>query len=174
MAFLDEPFDASNVDTSAQSYEVVPPGKYNAHIIFSERRVNKSGNGEHFLLELEILNGPQVGRRLYERLNIKNPNPEVVAIARRTLATICKAVGKLQVNDSEELHNIPLVVDVRVRPPKDGYGESNSVRFLAPNTDGQQPQEGGSASVASAAKPTQVPTPSAPAANTGLPWKRSA
>jgi len=44
-------------------------------------------------------------------------------------------VGKLQVQDSEDLHLIPFAADVRVKQPKPdekdiGYGPKNTARYL--------------------------------------------
>lgn len=36
----------------------------------------------------------------------------------------------MQVDDAEPLHPIPLPVEVKVRPPKNGYDASNSIRYL--------------------------------------------
>ena len=94
-----------------------------------------------------------------------------VQIAQRTLSSICRAVGKLQVSNSEQLHLIPLIADVRVRPPKGMYGESNSIRYL--------PRVGQAANAPTfntgPANPIAPPAvaPATPAAN-GLPWKRQA
>ncbi len=74
-----------------------------------------------------------------------NANPDTVQIAQRTLSSICRAVGKMQVSNSEQLHLIPLIADVRVRPPKGQYGESNSIRYLpvsAPTAPTGGPRDG--------------------------------
>ncbi|MFU8779278.1 MAG: PHP domain-containing protein, partial [Roseovarius sp.] len=44
-----------------------------------------------------------------------------VEIAQRTLSAICHATDKMQVNDSEELHLIPMAIQVKIKPPKNGY-----------------------------------------------------
>lgn len=162
MASFGHTFDASAVEPFA-AYEVLPPGKYLAQIVNSEMRVTKDGNGQYLYLEIDVLEGPYAGRKLFDRLNLVHMNPEVSELAKRTLSAICRAVGKLQVSDSDQLHLIAFIADVRVRPPKGQYGESNSIRYLP-----RAPQSG----VAPA--PTAAPAPapaSAPAAG-GLPWKR--
>jgi hypothetical protein len=87
----------------------------------------------------------------------------------------------MQVKDSEQLHLIPLIADVRVRPPKGQYGESNSIRYLprnaaaAPTPATRTPA--GYAAPASAPATTATPQPARPAAPAapaagGLPWQR--
>jgi hypothetical protein len=176
MASFGQTFDASAVEPS-NGYDVLPPGKYLGHIVTSELRVTKDGAGQYLYLELDILEGQYAGRKLFDRLNLINANPDAVQIAQKTLSSICRAVGKLQVSNSEQLHLIPMILDVRVRPPKGAYGESNSVRYLARgNSSGVV--AGGSAAVTGpsvpvAAQPIAAASTASPAAN-GLPWKRQA
>ena len=167
MASFGHTFDASTIEP-ASSYEVLPPGKYLAQIVASEMRVTKDGNGQYLYLEVHILEGQYAGRKLFDRLNLINPNPDAVQIAQRTLSSICRAVGKMQVSNSEQLHLIPLIADVRVRPPKGMFGESNSIRYL-PRSGAVAPAP---AAVVPVAQPVTV-APVVPAAN-GLPWKRQA
>ena len=70
------------------------------------------------------------GRKLFDRLNLVNASAQTVEIAQRTLSAICHATGRMQVQDSQELHLIPMIADVTIRPPKNGYGESNKVHYL--------------------------------------------
>lgn len=171
MASFGHTFDASQVEPNTP-YEVFPPGKYLVQIVASEMRPTKDGMGQYLFLELDILEGLYAGRKLFDRLNLVNPSQEAVQIAQRTLSAICRAAGKLQVNDSEQLHLIPLIADVRVRPPKCEYGESNSIRYLPRN--GTSPAAT-PAPTGSAPRPAPVPPaprPAATAAANGLPWKR--
>lgn len=164
MASFGQTFDASAVEPLG-NYEVLPPGKYVAQIIASEMRPTKDGAGQYLYLEIDILEGAARGRRLFDRLNLINGNPEAVLIAQRTLSSICRAVGKLQVSNSEQLHLLPLVADVKVRPPKGQYGESNSIRYLP------------CSAVAAPHAPAAVAAPRAmapaPAAANPMPWKRT-
>lgn len=157
MASFGHTFDATTVDPLA-TYEVLPPGKYLAQITSSEMRVTKDGQGQYLYLEIDVLEGPCTGRKLFDRLNLVHANPEVVEIARRTLSSICRATGKLQVSDSTQLHLAPFIADVRVKPPKGEYGESNSLRYLS-----RTPQP--AFAPAAAPQPQSAPTG-------GLPWKR--
>ena len=162
MASFGQTFDASTVEPLG-NYEVLPPGKYVAQIIASEMRPTKDGMGQYLYLEIDILEGAARGRRLFDRLNLINGNSEAVQIAQRTLSSICHAVGKLQVSNSEQLHLIPLVADVKVRPPKGQYGESNSIRYL-PCSGAATPQ-----------MPAAVVAPrvAAQAQANAMPWKRT-
>ncbi len=167
MANLGTTFDATGVEPT-KPFEVLPPGKYVVQIVNSEMRVTKDGTGQYLWLELDVLEGAMKGRKLFDRLNLVNANPQTMEIAQRTLSAICHATGRLQVQDSDELHLIPLMVDVQVQPPKNGYGETNKVRYLAierPQPAQQPARPGPAARAQSAAPATQFAS---------APWKRQA
>lgn len=124
-------FDATQVQPN-EPFEVIPAGKYKVQIVASEMRPTKDGNGSYLWLELDILEGECQGRKLWDRLNLSNPNQQAVEIAQRTLSAICHATGKVKVQDSEELHFIPMIATVRVRPAGNGYDASNEIRGYAP------------------------------------------
>jgi hypothetical protein len=128
-------FDPEAVDLSTP----IPDGEYTAMITASEMRQTRSGNGAYLELTVEIQDGPHAGRRIYDRLNLENPNSQAVSIARRTLAQICHAVGVLQLQDTEQLHNRPFVAIVRTEPGRDGYGPRNIVRGYK-KAPGAQPE----------------------------------
>ena len=134
--------------------ELFPVGKYVAQIVSSEMRPTKDGGGQYLWLELDVLEGPLAGRKIFDRLNLVNASAQTVEIAQRTLSAICHATGRLQVQDSADLHLIPMIADVTVKPPKNGYGESNKVVYL--------PLERGG--VAAQPRPVAAAAPSGPAA----------
>ena len=129
MARLGETFDATTVEPN-KPLEALPPGRYVVQIVNSEMRPTKDGMGQLLWLELDVLEGEYAGRKLFDRLNLINNNPTTVEIAQRTLSAICHAVGKMQVDDSEQLHLIPLIADVKVQPPKNGYDAQNTLRYM--------------------------------------------
>lgn len=86
-------------------YGPIPEGTYKALIVGSEMKENNAKTGQYLELEIDITEGQFQGRKLYERLNLVNPNEVAVSIAQRTLGSICLAVGiKDTIQDSNELH----------------------------------------------------------------------
>ena len=79
MAIFAQTFDANTVEPS--NFDVFPAGKYLAQIVSSEMRPTKDGRGQYLFLELDILEGPFAGRKLFDRLNLVNDNPDTVDIA---------------------------------------------------------------------------------------------
>ena len=176
MADLGATFDATTVDPAA-GFELFPVGKYVVQIVGSEMRPTKDGGGQYLWLELDVLEGPLAGRKLFDRLNLVNASAQTVEIAQRTLSAICHATGRLQVQDSADLHLIPMIADVTVKPPKNGYGESNKVIYLPLERGGvaAQPRTGAAAAPSRPAPSPPSRSAATPAAGfASAPWKRSA
>lgn len=154
----------------AKDFEPIAPGWYAAQIVQSEIRDTKAGNGQYLYLELELLetHHPELkGRRLFDRLNIWNPNPKAVEIAQRTLSAICHAVGIPTMGDSEEAHHIPMAVKVRIRGAQGDYGPSNEIAQYDPISE----HFGAAVSKPATAQPAASAPPAAQPAATP-PWKR--
>lgn len=152
MAQLPQSFDASQVSTESQ-FAALPNGDYPVTITDSEMKDTKDGTGQYLQLTLEVIDGPYKGRKLWDRLNLVNSNATAVEIAQRSLSQICHAVGELNLTDSAQLHNKPLVAKAVYRPASNGYDESNDIKeYKAYSSGGQQQQA--------------APAP-APAANAG-------
>jgi hypothetical protein len=172
MAQLGQHFDANSVEPAAPR-EVIPGGKYLSQIVASEMRPTAKG-GQLLWLELEVLDGPYVRRRLWDQLNLVNSNQQAVEIAQRTLSAICHAVGVLSVSDSEQLHFKPMIAIVKVRPAQGEYAARNEVGgYEAAN--GQRPAaHSGAAPPAGAARPAQTTQAAQPAAApAAAPWRRN-
>jgi hypothetical protein len=166
MARLDETFDATAVEPN-KPLEPLPPGRYVVQIVGSEMRPTKDGMGRLLWLELDVLEGAYAGRKLFDRLNLVNANPTTVEIAQRTLSAICHATGRMQVEDSEQLHLIPMIADVKVQPPKNGYDAQNTLRYLPLDSQPARP-------AAPAVRSAALVTSAAPVTKTGTaPWRRS-
>lgn len=120
-------FNASTVEPSTPM-DVLPPGKYLCMAIASELKATKSGGGEYLQITFEVLDGSAKGRKIFERLNIRNSNKTAEDIAQRALSALCHAVGVIELEDSEQLHNIPVTLEVSVDPAKGEYSATNRVK----------------------------------------------
>lgn len=148
-------FDANQVDPNV-AYEPLPAGWYKAVITTSEEKPTKDQTGSYLQLGIEVIEGPMQGRKLTDRLNLNNPNATASEIAYRTLSAICHAVGVMTPRSSQDLHDKPLMVKVKVKPSDGQYSASNEVAgYEAPGK--AQAQEAGPAASSGAATP---------------PWKR--
>lgn len=108
-------------------FSPVPPGDYVVILIEDEKKMTKAGTGHYLNLRFEILEGEYKGRNLFVILNLWNPSEEAVQIARRELATICKAVGVPRPENTAQLHNIPMVAVVKTEK-NPGYADKNVIK----------------------------------------------
>ena len=127
MANLGQTFNADQHEPLG-SFEPIPAGEYIAAIVSSEFKITRDGAGRYLELKYEIIDGQYKGRNLWSRLNLENANPKAVEIAQRELGTICRAVSRIHISDSVELHNIPLKIKVAISPPRGDYGPSNEIK----------------------------------------------
>lgn len=114
------------------NFEPIPNGEYNVAIIGVQRCASKTNATNSYLeLKLQVIDGEFKGRQVFDRLNIWNSNQTAARIAARTLADICLAIGKPQINDSSELLNQLLAAKIVVKV-QDGYDPKNEVNgYLA-------------------------------------------
>ena len=120
-------FDANTVEPN-DSFDPLPNGDYLCIITASEMKPTKAGDGAYLEVELQVLDGPHQGRKLWDRLNLNNANETAVRIARGALSSICRAVGVPQPNDSCELHDLPLLVKVACKKRDDTDEMTNVVK----------------------------------------------
>lgn len=165
-----------NEDAPANGFEPIEAGDYLAQIIESNVGPTKAGDGTILTLTWEIMEGPLTHRRIWDRLNISNPNPQAQAIAQRALAQICDAVGLPGVSDSEELHFKPVRLKVGIQVDKTGnYGPKNQVSKYT-SASGAPPAQKSApgAQAQSQARPAQQVAPAQRAAGQTRPWGQRA
>ena len=104
-------FNAAEVDTTSR--DAIPSGSYEAVVTDSEMRATKNGLGMGINLTFEIVSeGPAKGRKVFVWINYEHPKVEAQRIGREELASLCKAVGVTDLNDTVQLHNLPLLITV--------------------------------------------------------------
>ncbi len=171
-------FDARQVAPAA-ALDPIPSGWYNAQIVGSEMKPTSAGDGAFLAMELQVLDGPYAGRKVFDRLNLQNKNPVAVEIAYKQLSAICHAVNVIQVQDSQQLHGRPLQVKVSLRPASTGddgkqYDANNEVKGYRAMENGGAVAPAGApqgGAPAWAGQPQQAaPQPPAPTAGPTPPW----
>ena len=147
-------FDATAIDTSSR--DAITPGTYEALIVESELRPCRSGLGKGINLTFEIVSGPAKGRKVWDWINFIHPKQDVQRIGQEQLARICNAVGVAKLDDTEQLHNIPLMITVAL--DKDDQTRNVIRKYAAKPRVGQ---------------PSAATETAAPASATGsAPWAR--
>jgi len=150
-------FNALEIEP-ATSYEPLPADWYKVVITDTEEKPTKAMTGSYLQLTIEVIDGQHAGRKVFDRLNLKNPNSVAVEIAQRSLSSICRSIGVNNPKDSMELRDKPLMVKLAVKPADGQYSASNDIKEYAAT--------GGA---------TASPAPAAAAAPGGTatpPWKR--
>ena len=92
----------------------------------------KAGTGSYLTCQLVVLEGENKGRYIFNLLNLDNPNPVAVEIAQKELATICEACGIDEIEDSTELHGIPMAIRVVIKEGSGGYPPKNEIKMYKP------------------------------------------
>lgn len=167
MANLGDTFDPSTI--SASSYDPLPIGEYRAEIIASEVKPTKNGLGQYLQIEMQILDSEYASRHVWDRLNLWNQNSTTVEIAQRTLKQICDAIGSGPITDSEELHQRPFTLKVRMTQNKQTGEMQNAFNYKAEAGDVQPARP-----AATTARPASPPQAQAAAPRpAGKPWERA-
>jgi hypothetical protein len=110
-------FDARTVEPSV-GFDPVPAGWYQVMMDESGPMTPAKSNPQNSFLPLRftIVDGQYKGKKLFTNLNIVNSNAQAQEIAYRDLSAIAHACGQLQLETSEQLHNIPLWVKAKIKP----------------------------------------------------------
>jgi hypothetical protein len=165
MAEFNEDFNANEVPEDDRSFEPLAAGDYTMQVIDSDIKPTKTG-GQQLVLTIEVIEGAMSGRRVWDRLNIQNQNPDAQRIAQRSLADLCLAVGIASLRNSEDLHFKPFVGKVTIKQDKTGqYGPQNQVRY---KPRGGQPPAAAQRSTAPATQPSARPP-----ASGAKPWQKT-
>lgn len=175
-------FDSTNV-TPDTGIDPIPAGDYTCMIIDSDMKPTKNGQGQYLELIMQVIDGPYANRLLWDRITLVHPNNKTVEIAQRQLSAICHAVGVIQVQDSAQLHNRPIIVRVKFVQDQ-RYGDKNEVGSYKAIAGQQQSSPAQPAYQPPAQAPAQQwpaqgqPAPTQPApvhqapAQQGMPWQQ--
>ena len=154
MAQLIQAFNAQQYDPT-QGGGSLPVGRHPVIIESSEVKANKANDGGYLQLNLKLIDGPQMGTTGAYRLNLYHSNPQTAEIAHRQLSAICHVIGVFNVQDSQQLHNIPFIAEVGLQKGEEaaqkGYTEVKKVFDI----NGNEPGKAGQG--APAAQPQQQP-----------------
>ena len=129
MAILPDVFNSND----HKGFEPVPAGWYEAVISKSEIKKAKSGNN-YLALTFKIEGGEHDKRLVFNNLNMWHPNKQAAEIAQREFAAICSACGVEAVEDTMDLHNIPIGVMLTIEE-QPGWPPSNRIKRVSSIND---------------------------------------
>ncbi len=122
-----------------EDYDVLPPGKYPSLIETAEIKSTKAHTGHYIEIRMSVLDGPFKNRKIFDRINIDNPNAQCVEIGMRSLAALGLALGLQAIGDTAQLLNGIVVPHVKV---KDGQNEVRTYSSMAKFQADSQAQAG--------------------------------
>jgi len=156
-------FNALEVEPST-TFQPLPADWYKCVITETEERVTSKGDGSFLLLSIEVIDGDYSGRKVFDRLNLKNPNSTAVEIAQRSLSSICRAISVNSPKDSSELCDKPMMVKLAVKAASGDYEASNDVKgYEAVNSEASaQPAPSGASSNGGSTPPWKTKKDEAP------------
>ncbi|SKA20163.1 DUF669 domain-containing protein [Consotaella salsifontis] len=133
MANLGRKFDASEHDTDSHGqYDELPDGIYELEIEASEVKENSKGNGTILKTTAVVLRPEEFkDRKFFDTFNLEHSNPQAQEIGQRQFAQLCRAIGVVEVEDSEELHFRSYVVKIGLGKPSKEKDESGNPRYPA-------------------------------------------
>jgi len=183
--FLGGAFDTYSVEPQ-QDFAAIPPGKYPVLIEKAEVKETKSHTGHYVEITMAVLDGPFKNRKVFDRINIQNPNAQCVEIGLRCLAALGQAIGLTHIADTSQLVNQVCIAHVKVKDEQNEvrtYSSAQAPQAAANNV--VQPAQAAftqyvAPPVSAPALPTPAPTAQAqqyvapPASTAGVkpPWAR--
>ena len=112
----------------ADRYGPVPEGDYRMIVEATDIKQNKAGNGSYLEAILVVIEGEYKGRKVWSRMTITHDTSEkAVAFGKRMVGDLSLACGKRSIQDTQELHGIPIKVALKISKQA-GYDPSNEVR----------------------------------------------
>lgn len=99
-------FDAANQpEPEKKVLEPMPPGCPGNCMITPEPmfKQTKAQTGYYLQIEMIVLDGQYAGRKLWDRLNVSNPNPMAEQISKSQLKKLCLACGIQNLQSKSEL-----------------------------------------------------------------------
>lgn len=175
MAQLQHEFNVNDVG-ERKGFDPIPAGVYSALILENEIKPTKN-DGEMLVYTLEVQEGQYQGRKLYERLNIKNNSSDAQKIAYETLGEMVRACGLEKIRDTDELNGRRVSVTVKVAPARPyvkdgaqhpGMPQNEITKYLPLGVAHATAQTSESAPVSQVANAPAV----ASSASSLPPWKR--
>jgi hypothetical protein len=151
-------FDATAVDTTQRTeFDNLPDGIYRLEVTKSEVKPTNKGDGTYLSLVYSVVEPEQYkGRLVFGIIMLEHPNSSTQEIGQKSLASLCRAVGLAEIEDSDALHFISFIAKIGLSKPSkdknaDGtpvYGPKNEIkRFFFEDSD-DMPEIGVTAPVA--------------------------
>lgn len=118
MVALPQPVDVEKQAGQGGNAVLIPQGQYQAVVVASEMKDTKTG-GQMIVFTIVVTQGEYANTEFKEYCNVINNNSQTVEIAYQTIANMGKATGLANIQDSSDLHNKALMIEIKTKPAKD-------------------------------------------------------
>lgn len=163
-------FDATTVAPDQGAGICFPLGDYPVEITKAEPVPTKNNpNVNMLVLTLTCLDGPMKGQNQLYRFNIAHENETTRRIAYSQLSAICHVIGRLQIQDTNQLVGGRFIATIGPQDSDPKYSEVKKVKDM----QGNEPGRSAAPSTPPAQPPASAPFPSAtaaPATPAAAPW----
>ena len=114
-------------------FTVLKSGWYPAELVKSTLKDTRNKDGKYLEFQFKIIEDANdeksEGRFVFANLNIVNKNETAVKIAHSDLKAICESVGfEGDLEDTVDLHNIPLMINVKLKPETPDWPAKNEIK----------------------------------------------
>ena len=120
-------------ETEDMEFKPLKAGWYPAELVKSELKTTKDKKGKYLSFQFKVTEDANdessEGCFVFTNLNIVNANETAVKIAHSDLKAICEAVGhEGELEDTVDLHNIPLMIKVSYKPETPDWPAKNEIK----------------------------------------------
>jgi hypothetical protein len=152
-------FNSADVEPQ-QSFDVLPAGNYTLEVVNAEVRDTKAGDGKYLWIEHDVIDPVEFAKRkVWGNVTLRNPNAQAEQIGAAQLSGLCRAAGIGELEDTDQLIGKVVRAKVAIKPAKDGYEASNTIKAYES---------------ANASAPKAAPAAAKPAAKPAAPWAKKA
>jgi len=111
-------FDTGSMEPP-KDFELLPPGWYGAYVEETELKPTKKNDGWFLAVTFNIVSPEEFsGRKVFENMNLQNPNPKAVEIGQRALCGLGQAVGIPACPDTDLLLNKMMEMKIAIKTGK--------------------------------------------------------
>jgi hypothetical protein len=141
MAQLGTKFNAQEHDTEQRDYENLPEGIYKLEVTEADVAATKKGDGTLLKLRYGVIEPEEYkGRLIFGNITLENPNAQAQEIGQKQLASLCRAIGLSEIEDSDELKFQSFVAKVGLSKRREVAGtvyepRNECKRFYFPDAD---------------------------------------
>jgi Protein of unknown function (DUF669) len=117
------------------SFDVIPPGKYQAEVVDASITAMKNGKGTMLCLSWVVTSGDYDGRYIFQNItHTHTESPEAMAFGRARIKALCAACGVTgPVTNVDVFQYKPCLIQVGIEKDKTGeYPDKNKVTRIMP------------------------------------------